>query len=139
MATQAVRSAPSGADSKVKDALDHVREATQQLHGAISDAVAKRGGATKADLETFAQKAKAVTESAKGSLNAQNEAVKKHLTEAVGKLEATQKHVAEGLKSSGEAFQTSIKQALADARASAQKVSEAVAAKRSAASTKKPK
>jgi hypothetical protein len=121
-------------ETNVKDALDHVRAATQELHGAISDAVAKRGGATKADLEVFAQKAKAVTESAKGSLSTQHEAAKKHLTEAVTDLEATQKHVAEGLKSSGQAFQTSVQKALADARASAQKVSEAVAAKRSALS-----
>ena len=49
-------------------------------------------------------------------------------------LEATQKHVAESLKSSGQSFQTSVQKALADARASAQKISEAVAAKRSAAS-----
>ena len=126
-------------DTKVKDVLDHVRAATQELHGAISDAAAKRGGATKADLETLAQKAKAVTESAKDSLNAQNEAAKKHLAEGVAKLEATQKHVAEGLKSSGQAFQTSVKQALTSARAAAQKVSEAVAAKRSATSTKNPK
>ncbi len=121
-------------ETNVKDALDHVRAATQELHGAISDAVAKRGGATKADLEVFAQKAKAVTESAKGSISTQHEAARKHLTEAVTDLEATQKHVAEGLKSSGQAFQTSVQKALADARASAQKVSEAVAAKRSALS-----
>jgi hypothetical protein len=121
-------------ETNVKDALDHVRAATQELHGAISDAVAKRGGATKADLEALAQKAKAVTESAKGSIGTQQEAGKKHLTEAVTHLEATQKHVAESLKSSGQAFQTSAQKALADARASAQKVSEAVAAKRSALS-----
>jgi len=125
--------------TKVKDTLDHVREAAQEFHGRISDAAAKRGGATKADLEAFAQKAKAVTDSAKGSLATQHEASKKHLSEAVSKLEATQKHVAEGLKSSGQAFQTSINHALADARASVQKVSEAVAEKRSAISTKKPK
>jgi hypothetical protein len=52
-------------ETNVKDALDHIRAATQELHGAISDAAAKRGGATKADLEALAQKAKAVTESAK--------------------------------------------------------------------------
>jgi hypothetical protein len=69
-------------------------------------------------------------------MSAQNEATKKALTEAVAHLEATQKHVGESLKTSGQAFQTSIKQAIADARASAQKVSEAVAAKRSA--TKNP-
>ncbi len=121
-------------ETNVKDALDHVRAATQELHGAISDAVAKRGGATKADLEVFAQKAKAVTESAKGSISTQPDAAKKHLAEAVTHLEATQKQVAESLKSSGQAFQTSVQKALADARASAQKVSEAVAAKRSALS-----
>ena len=126
-------------DTNVKDSLDHIRAATQELHGAISDAVAKRGGATKADLEAFAQKAKAVTESAKGSISTQNDAAKKHLADAVTHLEATQKHVAESLKSSGQAFQTSVQKVLADARASAQKVSEAVAAKRAAISTKNPK
>ena len=82
-------------ETNVKDALDHVRAATQELHGAISDAVAKRGGATKADLEVFAQKAKAVTEFAKGSISTQHDAAKKHLAEAVTHLEATQKQVAE--------------------------------------------
>jgi uncharacterized protein YjbJ (UPF0337 family) len=119
-------------DTNVKDALDHIRGATQELHGAISDAAAKRGGATKADLEALVQKAKGVAESAKGSISTQHDAAKKHLSDAVTHLEATQKHVSEGLKSSGQTFQKSIKQALADARASAQKVSEAVAAKRSA-------
>jgi F0F1-type ATP synthase membrane subunit b/b' len=126
-------------DTNIKDSLDHVRAATQELHSAISDAVAKRGGATKADLEALAQKAKAATESAKGSLGTQHEAAKKHLADAVTHLETTQKQIAESLKSSGQAFQTSVQKALADARASAQKVSEAVAAKRSAASTKNPK
>lgn len=126
-------------ETNVKDALDHVRAATQELHGAISDAVAKRGGATKADLEAFAQKAKAAAESAKGSLSTQKDAAKKDLAEAVTKLEATRQHAAEGLKSSGQAFQASVQKALADARASAQKVSEAVAAKRSVISTKNAK
>jgi hypothetical protein len=126
-------------DTKVKDSLDQVRAATQELHGAISDAVAKRGGATKADLEAFAQKAKAAMESAKGSMNTQKDDAKKHLADAVTKLETTQKQIAESLKSSGQAFQTSVQNVLADARASAQKVSEAVAAKRAATSTKNPK
>ncbi len=86
-------------DTNIKDSLDHVRAATQELHGAISDAMAKRGGATKADLEAFAQKAKAVTESAKGSIGTQHEAAKKYLTDAVTHLETTQKHVGESLKS----------------------------------------
>jgi ElaB/YqjD/DUF883 family membrane-anchored ribosome-binding protein len=123
-------------DTKVKDALDHIRASTQELHKAISDAAAKRGGALKADIEDVSQKAKAITESIKGSIGTQNEAIKKDLKEAVTYLEAVQKHAAEGLKNSGHAFQASIRQTLADARASAQKVSEAVAEKRSAESTK---
>ena len=120
-------------ETNVKDALDHIRAATQELHGAISDAAAKRGGATKTDLEALAQKAKAVTESAKGSISTQRDAVKKHLADGVTHLEATQKHVAESLKSSGQSFQTSV-QRRSPTRASAQKISETVAAKRSAAS-----
>jgi hypothetical protein len=116
--------------------LDQVRAAAQQLHAAISDAAAKKGGAIKSDLEAVAQKAKSVTDSVKASIGAQNEVTKKRLTEAVTNLEAVQKHAAEGLKSSGQTFQASIRQTLADARASVQKVSEAVAAKRSAESTK---
>ena len=133
-------------ETDVKGALNQVRASTQELHKAISDTVAKRGGATKADLEAFAQKARTATdsakasmESAKASLGAQNEVTKKHLTEAVAQLEATQKHIAEGLKTSGQAYQTAVSQAIADARASVQKVSEAVAAMRSAASTKPPR
>lgn len=132
-------SAKTAVEPKVKDALDHVRAAAQGLHAAMSDAATKRAGATKAELETFANKAKEVTESAKSSIGSQHEAAKKHLTEAVAKLEATQKHLAEGAKSSGRTFETSVRKAIADARASVQKVSEAVAAKRSAASTKKHK
>lgn len=119
-------------ETNIKDALDHVRAATQELHGALSDAVAKRGGATKADVEALAQKAKVAVESAKGSITTQNEAAKKLLAEVVTHLEAMQKHVAESLKTSGQAFQTAVQKALADARASAQKASEAVAAIRSA-------
>lgn len=118
--------------TKVKDALDHVRAATQELHGAISDAAVKREAATKANFEAFAQKAKAATESVKSSIGAQNEAVKKHLKDAVTHLEATQKHITESVKSSGKQLDDSIRKAAADARASVQKVSEAIAEKRSA-------
>jgi hypothetical protein len=125
-------------DAKVKDALDKVRAASQELHGAISDAAAKRGDATRADFEAIPQKVMAVRESLKGSMAGQNEAAKKSLAGAAADLEAAQKHATEGLKTTGKAFQTSVRQTLADARASAQKVSEAVAAKRSAESTKTP-
>ncbi len=123
-------------DKKVKDALDRIRTGEQELHKALSDAVAKRGGATKADLEAIPQKAKAVAESLKGAVDTQNEAAKKHLKEAATYLEGVQKHASEGLKRNGDAFQTSVRQALADARSSIQRVSQAVAAKRSAESTR---
>jgi len=136
MANPAPSAARTAAETNVKDALGHVRTAAQELHSAISDAVAKRGGATKADLEVFGQKAKAVAESAKNSMGGQSDAAKKHIKDAVTQLEATQQHVADGLKTSGQAFQTSMRQVLADARASVQNISEAVAAARTAASSK---
>jgi len=132
-----IKVAENPAGKKVKDVLDDVRAAAQELHGAISDAAAKHGGAAKADLEAASQKAKALAESVKGAVDAHHDATKKHLADAVTHLEATQKHAAEGLRSSGQAFQSSLKQALADARASVQRISEAVAAKRSAESKKR--
>jgi hypothetical protein len=118
-------------ETKVKDALDHVRAAAQELHGAITDAAAKRGEAIKGELETAAGKAKALTDSVK-AMTVPNEASKKYLAEAVRNLEATQKHAAEAVKSSGQALERSMQQAMTDARAAVQKVSEAVAATRSA-------
>jgi fructose-specific phosphotransferase system component IIB len=118
-------------DPKVKDALDDVRAAAQQLHAAVSDAAAKRNEAIKADFQAIPPKAKAVMDSIKGSIGAQNEVAKKRLTEALTHLEATKKHADESLKNTGQAFQTSVTQTLADARAAVEKVTEAVAAKRS--------
>jgi ABC-type transporter Mla subunit MlaD len=135
MANQAVKSAAT-ADPKIKNAIDNVRAAAQELHGAISDAMTKRGGATKADLQAFGQKIKTVTDSAKSTLSTQNATVKKNMSDAINQLEATQKTVNDGLKATGDKLQTSVRQALADARASVQKISEAVAAQRSAASSK---
>lgn len=122
-------------DPKVKDALDDVRAAAQQLHAAISDAAAKRNEAIKADFQAIPPKAKAVMDSIKSKIGAQNEVAKKRLTEAITHLEATKKHADESLKNTGQTFQASVTQTLADARAAVEKVSEAVAAKRSAAST----
>lgn len=112
--------------------LDRIRAQAQQLHGTISDAAARSTGPLKADLEAAGQKAKAVTASVKASITAQNEAAQKQLKAAVSDLEAMQKHASEALKNSGQAFQTSVRQTLADARASVLKVSAAVAATRSA-------
>jgi len=122
-------------DTQVKDAVDHVRAATQELYKAISDAAAKRGGAAKADLEAVPKIAKATIDSIKSSAATQNDVTKKRLTEAASYLDASAKHAAEGLKSSGKEFQTAVRQTIADARAAAQKASEAVAAKRTAGAT----
>jgi hypothetical protein len=121
-------------DPEVRDAVDQVRSATQQLHKAISDAAAKRGGAVKADLQAVPQMVKAAVDSIRGSMAAQNEAARKHLAEAVTYLEATGKHAADGVRTSGKEFQAAVRQTIADARAAAQKVSEAVAANRTARS-----
>jgi hypothetical protein len=122
-------------DTKVKDAVDKARAAAQELHRAISDAAAKQGGAAKADLEAVPPKARAAIESIKSSSAVQNETAKKRLAEAVTYLEATGKDAAEGVKSSGKEFQSAVRQTITDARAAVQKVSEAVAAKRTAEST----
>ena len=101
----------------------------------ISDAAAKRGGAVKADLQAVPPMAKAAVDSIKGSMAAQNDAAKTRLAEAVTYLEATGTHAADGVKSTGKEFQTAVRQTISDARAAALKVSEAVAAKRTAEST----
>ena len=118
--------------TKEQDPLARVRAAAQELHGAISDAAAKRGEEMKSDWQAIPKKAKAVTASVKESLDAQSEATKKHLAEALKYLEATEKHVGESLKATGHAFEASVRQAMVDAHAAVQKVSEALAAKRAA-------
>jgi hypothetical protein len=125
--------------TKVKQALDNVRAAAQELHGAISDAAVKQGGATKADLEAFSQKTKSVAEALKSSISAQQGAAKKALTDAANVLDASQKKAADGMKASGQAFQSSVREVVSGARASVQKISEALAAARAASSEKKPK
>lgn len=119
----------------VGDALNGLRTATQELHRAISDTLAKRTSATKAEVESVIKKAKDAAESAKSAMNSRQEtahaAIKQHLTQTFEKLDSAQKHAAEGLKSSGEAFQASLSKALADARAAVQNTSEAIAARRS--------
>jgi len=122
-------------DTQVKDAVDHVRASAQELYKAISDAAAKRGGAAKADLEAVPTKAKAAIDSIKGSMATQNAAAKKHLDDAVTSFEAMRKHAADGVKTTGKEFQTAVRQTITDARAAVQQVSEAVAAKRTAAAT----
>lgn len=127
-------------ETALGDALNRVRAGTQELHQAISDTLAKRTSATKAEVEGLIEKAKGAADGARLALGIKHEAehglVKQQLTEAVGLLETVQKDAAQSLKSSGEAFHASLTKALADARASAQKISEAIAARRSARAAK---
>ena len=90
------------ARTEVDAALDHARAAAQDLHAALTDAVAKQGGA-----------------------------IKTTMGEAVTYLEATATRIAEALQASGHAAEVAIQQAVVDARASVQSISEAVAALRS--------
>ena len=119
----------------MSNALDHVRTATQELHRAISDTLAKRANATKAEVESVIKKAKDAADTAKSAMNARQEgaqtAIKQQLTQVIEKLDSAHKHAADSLKTSGEAFHASLSKALADARAAVQNTSEAIAARRS--------
>jgi hypothetical protein len=90
MAQPATTSPKPVAGTGAKDAIDHLRSSAQELHKAISDAAAKRSGATKADIAALTEKAKTVAQSAKASINAEQGKVAKQLTDAVSHLEATQ-------------------------------------------------
>ncbi len=124
------------AHAKVKDALCHARAAAQELHDALSDAVVKHGEVIRSDLEALPVKARAIADSIGSSLDAQATATKQTVGEAVTYLQATAGHAAQALNNSGHEAEHSFRHAILDARASVQKISEAVAAKRSAASTK---
>lgn len=136
MAQLATASAKSGAEAKVKDAIDNLRSAAQDLHKQITDAAARKSGTTKADIAALTEKAKSLAKSAKASIDTQQGNVAKHLTDAVEHLEATQANLSDSLKATGTALDTSVKKVLAEARASVQELSEAVAEKRAANSAK---
>jgi hypothetical protein len=67
-----------------------LRSGAQDLHKSISDASAKRSGATKAEIAALSEKAKAVAQSTKASIDVEQGNAAKHLTDAVTHLEATQ-------------------------------------------------
>jgi len=114
----------------VKDAIDEFRANAQDLFKKLSDAMAKRDGATKADLEALAKSAKVVADSARAAVISQSDAVKQCLTDSIASLEKARKDAEDGVKRSGQGFETALKQVLLDVRAAVAKASEAVAAKR---------
>ena len=124
----------------IRDSLDNVRTATQQLHKSISSALARRSQATSADIEALAKKAKESAELARSTMSdrfeAAHEQIKQHLKDAATKLDAAERRASESVKKSGNDLRESLMGALAEARASAKDISEAVAAKRSAIAAK---
>ena len=121
----------------MRDDLDRVRKATQDLHQAITGVLSKRAEATKADAEDLVRQAKESAELAVATIRAHYDAaepqIRQHLEQAAVKLEAARKQAQESLQASGQASREFLTNALAEARASARKVSEAIAAKRSKA------
>ena len=119
----------------VKDALDNVRLAAQQLHGAIIAALGKQMGATSTDIEALARRAKDSAAMARSAARERYEAaeaeIRKRLSEAADKLDAAGRETTASVQKSGRELRDSLMQALAQARASAADISNAVAAKRS--------
>ena len=124
-------------DTKAQDPLQRVRAAAQELHAAISDAAVRDGHVLGADLQSVAAKLKDVAVSLKVSIAEQTEVTRQHLGEAATWLDAAQKHLDESLNSKGEELGVAVQKTLADARAVVQKLSEALAAKRSSAAVQK--
>ena len=123
--------------SKTQEALIQARAAAQELHGALSDAASKARGAVTADLEAVEQKTRALMETLKSSASVQDEKARKHLKEALANLEAAQNHAMKGAKSVGQVLQDSVRKTLAEARNTAQHISEALAEERSASAPKR--
>ena len=137
--TQTTKVEPSRTDRTGKDPLAGIRVAAQALHGAISDAAAKRGQAIKDHLQSIGPTVSSLITSVKAVIGAQTEVAKKHLAEAVKNLEGAEAQIATSLKATGETFHTATRQALADSRSAVQKISEVVAATRSAQAKQKNK
>lgn len=115
--------------ASVKDALRHAHEAAQELHGALSAAAARRGGASQDDLEAIPLKTKQIVDAIKGALAAQDASTRRSLGEAVTYLDGAAKHAAAAVKSSGLVAEHLVQRAIADARASVQKLSQVFAEK----------
>jgi hypothetical protein len=115
---------------RVRDALDHARMAAQDLHAALTDAVVRHGGAVRADFEALPIRARAIADQVGQSLDTQNAVARQALGEAAIFLDATHANIAEALRTSGQATEHLIRQAISDARQAVGKISEAVAVRR---------
>ena len=114
--------------ARLNDALDHARTSAQELLGALSDAAARQGGAIMADLEALPPRAKAIADAIAHSFDQQSMATQHAVGEARTALEATATQAGLAFKSSGQAAEIAMQQAIAEARASVQKLGDAIAA-----------
>jgi hypothetical protein len=137
--TQTQSGEASRASSDHTESFDRIRAAAQELHGAISDAAAKHGQTVKDHLESIPRKAASLVASVKAVVDVRTDITKKHLGELVQDLEATEQHVAESLKSDGQAFHTALRQALDNSRSAVRKITDIVAARRSAVAKQRNK
>ena len=135
--TQTSKTAERRKDTKTQDPLQRVRAAAQELHAALSDAAVRDGHLLADDLKSVATKLKDVAVALEGAISEQTEVTRQHLGEAATWLDATQKHLEESLASKGEGLQAAVRKTLVDARAVVEKLSEALAAKRSSAAVPK--
>ena len=127
------------ASSDHTESFDRIRAAAQELHGAISDAAVKHGQAVKDHLESIPRRAASLIASVKAVVDVRTDITKKHLNELVQDLEATEQHVGESLKSDGQAFHTALRQALDNSRSAVTKITDIVAARRSAVAKQRNK
>jgi hypothetical protein len=130
--TQSTTAESPRTDRTSTSSLDGIRVATQDLHSAISDAAVKHHQASLDKLLKVVPQPAAIIAAVRAVIGAQTEVARKHLTEVVALLEGTEAQIAVSLKTTGQEFHTAIRQALADSRSAVQKVSEVVAATRSA-------
>ncbi len=137
--TQTANTKPSRTDRTNTDPFAGIRIAAQDLHSAISDAATQRGQVIKDRLQAIAPTVSPLIASIKTVIGAQTEIAKKHLAEAIEKFEGAEAQIAVTLKTTGQAFHIALQQALADSRSAVQKISEVVAATRSARATPKTK
>ena len=123
------------AENKVSDSLDQVRGAAQELYGDITDTLANQANATPGDVRKLADKARQSAELARSAVQQPYDAaeaeIRQRLSAAAKRLDNAGDHATESMAKSGQDLRASLSKALTEARASAQHVSEAIAAKRS--------
>jgi len=112
-------------DAKIKEALADVRTSTQELNSAVSAAATLQADSMKAELQAAGARARAVADSVRAALGAQNDAARKHLQLAMTSLDAFQRHTEAALKQAGEAMCSAVGHAQDEAHACAKEVREA--------------